>query len=359
MGDGVLSDKGSTKSLFRDFLRIQNTETIGYYARQITHSSSNGKILQDLTNILGERMGFSVEHGRYVGTKNVIGFDGFWQDGLNHLIIEVKTTDSYRINTQTLLKYSERLKGERNLSSDPLVLIVVGRIDIGDLEAQIRGSRADDCISVISIDSLVNLAEAMDQLSGGPASRSMRELLFPKDHTRLDSLVGLITDTISEIQSEVAGQNGAEELASGSSLSSIRNVKDFRQITARLIKRKLGELNNIAGSPARFKGSGGSEYFLLFSKRYHRQDQQYWYSINKNWIGILSSSRGGLVLGMEAKGDFYLIPAPEALRILSYCNEANQKGKNSVHLAITETDGNMRIILPKKGTTELLLPFKF
>ena len=135
MGDGVLSDKGSTKSLFRDYLRTQNTETIGRYAGQITHSSSNGKILQDLTNILGERMGFRVEHGRYVGAKNVIGFDGFWQDNSNHLVVEVKTTDSYRINTQTLLRYSESLKDERSLSSVPPVLIVVGRIDVGDLEA--------------------------------------------------------------------------------------------------------------------------------------------------------------------------------------------------------------------------------
>jgi len=57
-----------------------------------------GQVLQDLVNELGRRLEYDVTNGRYQGTTNAVGFDGIWRDPSGHgLVIEVKTTDAYRL----------------------------------------------------------------------------------------------------------------------------------------------------------------------------------------------------------------------------------------------------------------------
>src|SRR5262245_42130932 len=55
--------------------------------------------LQDAANEIGARLGFQVSPGRYRGVRGEVGNDGLWraEDGFS-LLIEVKTTDTYRIN---------------------------------------------------------------------------------------------------------------------------------------------------------------------------------------------------------------------------------------------------------------------
>jgi hypothetical protein len=93
-------------------------------------------------NEIGRRLGYKVTNGVYQGKSNEIGFDGLWDDGHSELIVEVKTTDAYRINLETLFNYGEKFKSDRRfVDKDRQCLIVVGRQDTGDLEAQVRGSR--------------------------------------------------------------------------------------------------------------------------------------------------------------------------------------------------------------------------
>ena len=56
--------------------------------------------------------------------------------------MEVKTTDTYRIDLDTLAGYRRALiQGGSITEERASLLIVVGREDTGDLEAPIRGSR--------------------------------------------------------------------------------------------------------------------------------------------------------------------------------------------------------------------------
>ena len=67
-------------------------------------------------------------------------------------MVEVTTTDAYRIDLETLAGYRRGLIASGQITEpESSMLIVVGRKDTGDLEAQIRGSRHAWDIRLVSV----------------------------------------------------------------------------------------------------------------------------------------------------------------------------------------------------------------
>lgn len=100
-GDGKLRDGNETCQEFRKFLSLQNSAKLFDYAEQCLQDKfeNSGLVLQDVVNELGRRLDYRVEDGEYRGTTNKIGFDGLWRSPNDQtLVVEVKTTDTYRIS---------------------------------------------------------------------------------------------------------------------------------------------------------------------------------------------------------------------------------------------------------------------
>jgi len=100
-GDGVIKDDSPCSHELREFLSQIPSARIAAYVEHClaTSFAKGGWVLQDLVNELGRRLDYKVQNGRYSGTTNAIGFDGLWQSQEDHsIIIEVKTTDAYRIS---------------------------------------------------------------------------------------------------------------------------------------------------------------------------------------------------------------------------------------------------------------------
>jgi hypothetical protein len=72
-------------------------------------------------------------------------------------VAEVKTTDTYRIALDSIAGYRQKLLAAKTFSEPSSILILVGRQDTGELEAQIRGSRHAWDIRLISVDALLKL----------------------------------------------------------------------------------------------------------------------------------------------------------------------------------------------------------
>ncbi len=66
------------------------------------------------------------------------------------------------------------------------VLIVVGREDTGELEAQVRGSRHAWDMRLISADALIKLVELKEGAGDPETGRKICSLLAPMEYTRLD-----------------------------------------------------------------------------------------------------------------------------------------------------------------------------
>jgi hypothetical protein len=111
-GDGHLRDGGAATDDFRNFLAQIPTSILQDYAEQCLTDSftGSGLALQDVVNEIGRRLGYQVTSGRYRGGSGQIGFDGLWtlQDG-HAIVVEVKTTDAYRIDLIVVADYRKAL----------------------------------------------------------------------------------------------------------------------------------------------------------------------------------------------------------------------------------------------------------
>ena len=144
-GDGRLRDESDTSAEFRGFLRHVPSDLLAKFATQCLEESfpQSGFALQDIINEIGRRLDFKVQEGRYRGVQGTVGFDGLWRtDDKRTILVEVKTTDAYRLSLDTTSNYRRQLVHADEMIEDmSSILYIVGRSDTGDLEAQVRGSR--------------------------------------------------------------------------------------------------------------------------------------------------------------------------------------------------------------------------
>jgi hypothetical protein len=129
---------------------------------------------------------------------------------------EVKTTDAYRLPLETVAGYRRRLiKLGRIVEEKSSILIIVGREDTGELEAQIRGSRYAWDVRLISIDALLRLMRIRQDLESPSAERRIREVLIPREYTRVDEIIDLVFSGAEDILEEAPQDLGAEDAAAG------------------------------------------------------------------------------------------------------------------------------------------------
>lgn len=212
-GDGKLGDNNSAPSEFREFLARVPSEYLHRYANDCLESAfkDSGLALQDIVNEVAARLGFQVEAGRYRGSKSEIGHDGIWVTPNGHSIVaEVKTTDAYRLPIETVVGYRRSLiKLGRIIEEKSSILIIVGREDTGELESQIRGSRHAWDVRLISIDALLRLMRIRQDLESPSAETRIREVLIPREYTRVDEIIDLVFSAAEDILEEAPEDLGA------------------------------------------------------------------------------------------------------------------------------------------------------
>ena len=202
-GTGKLVDGSETCDQFREYLQIADSQNLFKYAENCLHGSfdRSGFVLQDIVNEFGRRLDYSVENGLYQGKSNTIGYDGLWTAPDGHVIVvEVKTTDAYRINLDTIAQYRNRLIENSSIIQNSSVLLVVGRQDTGDLEAQVRGSKHAWTFRIISVDALAKLVSLKENAELSSVSK-IHDLLTPFEYTRLDKIIDLAFTVAEDVTS--------------------------------------------------------------------------------------------------------------------------------------------------------------
>jgi hypothetical protein len=182
---------------FRKFLR-QKAHTADV-ARSLVEAALAGKgdpysfSLQDTINRIGELLGFQVTYGEYRS-----GPDGIWISSMDRaLVVEVKTSTSFRISHEVLLGYMDQVKSERGVPKGSVLgLYVIGRQeeDTTQIEDSIRGGGRERELRMISAHELIALLELkekaalsheqilvflpLDLINLGPLIRQVREMLL-------------------------------------------------------------------------------------------------------------------------------------------------------------------------------------
>jgi hypothetical protein len=251
-GDGNLKDGSFCSQELQSYLAEIPSEKLATYVSQCLSSKleKGGMILQDLVNELGRRLDYKVTNGRYQGTVNAVGYDGIWLSPEKGTIItEIKTTDAYRISLDTIAGYRQKLLAAGTIVGDPSILIVVGRQDTGEVEAQIRGSRHAWDIRLISAEALIKLVKLKENSDDPETGRKIRSVLSPLEYTRLDRLVDVMFTAATDAGPVVVGIDAESDIlepsiinepASASITSEITGVWEFT--APALLEKKRDEI---------------------------------------------------------------------------------------------------------------------
>lgn len=315
-GDGRLRDGSAASTELRAWLGAIPLERLRQCAEECLSESfeDGGLALQDVVNELGVRLGFKVAHGRYRGVKNAVGNDGVWvgDDGFGFLV-EVKTTDTYRINLDTVAAYRKELiasaKMDKHKSS---ILIAVGRQDTGDLEAQIRGSQHAWEVRLVSVDALLRLADVKEQLNDLATSNKINQLLRPVEYTRLDGIVELLFAAKKDLETaEILPPPPGEHAAQTPVMVASGELESRRESAIRRIESKIGTTFIRRGKTLRASSDGKVRLVCLASQRYDGPggSSNYWYGFTPAQREFITGSESGylaLTCGDAVKA--YLVP---------------------------------------------------
>jgi hypothetical protein len=200
----------------------ENVKEVGQirdYVDECVRSSGDlkyNRALQDLVTHVGHFLGFAeVIPGRYQGVQGKTSYDGLWKSPTGFsIVLEVKTSERYYIKTATLLHYIDDLISDKKISdrNHALGLYVVGRPDdeIPQLETTIRQEGNSERLRIISVDSLLSLAEIMDEYELEHEDILSLLLPTPKIDAAIELMKSLTTESPKEPQPPISPQISPE-----------------------------------------------------------------------------------------------------------------------------------------------------
>jgi hypothetical protein len=309
-GDGRLRDGNVSSKELRDWLAAIPLERLrGCVEECLAESFDDGPLaLQDAANEIGVRLGFEVTRGRYRGIKGEVGNDGLWQadDGFC-LLVEVKTTDAYRINLDTIAGYRDELvRNGKIVAENSSVVITVGRQETGDLEAQIRGSRHAWDIRLISLEALLRLAEVKEELSDWETSNKINQLLRPVEYTRLDGIVELLFAAKRDLETPASvPPPNTDKQSRASSPVTATELDKARDAAVQRIGTKLNCDFVRRGRALRVSSDGTKRLVCVASQRYEGPagSSNYWFGftpaqgtflseVGSGWVALVCADSG-------------------------------------------------------------------
>lgn len=345
-----LRDDAPSTLEIRTFLSEVESSHLTEFADYCTNNAfpESGFVLQDVVNEIGRRLGFRVENGRFRGVKNDIGFDGIWTGPTANLIVEVKTTDAYRINLDALQNYSSKLAEAGRVPLNTPTLIIVGRNDTGELEAQVRGSRHAWSIRIIGIDALTKLMDVNTNTSGDEVTRKIHSVLLPFEYTRLDRIVDIVFAAVSDdkVLNELL-EDDSEENSTPDTRSQIRTERD--KIVAKkdaaidqLSKEKGQRLRQVKHSM--YATPDGSIRAVSVVSKWYEKKSGYWYAYHEHPQRefLAAADQGYYLVGMVDREEAYAIPFEILERFWGQLGQTIRKeGAIYKHIIIDLVDGEL------------------
>jgi hypothetical protein len=310
----------------------------------------SGVALQDVVNQIGKRLGYAVSDGRYRGSANQVGFDGLWKFPDGHtVVVEVKTTDAYRIDLQKIANYRRELITSSQLAEDQSsILLVVGRQDTGDLEAQIRGSRHAWDVRLISVYAVLRLMFLKEKVDDPATIRKICNILKPREFTRLDEIVDLVFSTAEEtaepettIDQEGPGEPEQVERAVRVAFHGECIAKVERNFGKQLVRQTR---SNYA--------TPGRDFAVVcaVSKTYETSGHLgYWFAFHTYQKSFLEEvAEGYLVLGCGSAERVLVVPAKDLFSWLPQVSTTEREDRMYWHLRI-HLEGENYMLDRKEG----------
>ena len=360
-GDGRLKDGNQTSKELRELLGQVPSQQLKAFSDDCLNSKfeDGGLALQDIINQIGFRLGFSVEEGLYRGKRNEIGFDGIWSSKEGYsIIVEVKTTDTYSINLDTLASYRNNLIDTKRVDKDKSsILIVAGRSDTGVLEAQIRGSKHAWDVRLISTDSLIKLLGLKEAFNDPGTIQQINELLKPTEYTRIDKLIELIFLTSKDLQIPDEAEPiepRIKRIAKKSEGPKFIPV-NFRDECINKIQEHL-KINFIKQSKVAYTNKDKSIGLICAISKIHDpgKNENYWFSLYPHQQDFLKDfSKAYIAYGCGSAANTILIPYADFEPLVKNLWTTENEERMYYHVLILNRDNNFLLQQPKNESKPL------
>ncbi len=324
--DGNLLDDSECSQELREYIASIGTDKLGDYSDHCLTSAfaNSGRVLQDLVNEIGRRLDYDVSNGRYQGTRGKIGSDGVWKSPEGHtIIVEVKTTDAYRISLDTIAGYRKQLLSISEIINPSSILLIVGRGDTGELEAQVRGSRHAWDVRLISVDALLKLAKIKQETDDPETARKIRTLLVPFDNTRLDEIIEVMFSATKDISSaaEEVEDDAVDRVESKAPSDRRIDTEGIGKVRDRIIVAASKKMDVALLKKTRatyWDSSHDTRVACSISKAYPTTTiYRYWYAYHPKWDQFLADGRDSyMVWGCLGLDIAFMIPWNELRPLL-------------------------------------------
>jgi len=337
-GEGRLADGNVTCNEFRELLAHVGSPHLIRFADEalVGKFDGSGFALQDIVNEIGKRLGFSVEHGRYRGTHGQIGFDGLWATETGEsLVVEVKTTDAYRIDLNTIAGYRKELIRCTRISDElSSILIVVGRQDTGDLEAQIRGSRHAWDIRLISVDALLRLLKVKESVDDPAIAWKIAQILIPREYTRVDGIIDVVFSAAEEDGTEVPEEEDDVAPQDGKKFVPV----NFHDACITRLEKALKQ-SLVKQTRSTYGGPDGRTGLVCSISRRHNvgAGKGYWFAFHPYQRDFLKSRTNAFVaFGCGSADTIIVVPFTDFQPLLEGLNTTNRGDTFYWHVKIQE-----------------------
>lgn len=362
-GDGRIKDGNLTATEFREFLAEIPSSFLSRFANECLEDKfeDSGFVLQDVVNEIGRRLGFRVENGRYRGSQNQIGNDGIWFIGTKRqILIEVKTTDAYRIDLDRIAGYRlQRIRANELTEENSSILIVVGRTDTGDMEAQIRGSRHAWGMRLISVDSLVKLMRVKESLDDPETLSRVHDVLVPREYTKLDDIVLMLFSTAEDAQQvesidEETKPNNQERQATFAAEGKKFIPVAFHEACALRVSKHLGT-PLVKRTRAFFSSPDETVRVVCAISKEHDSNAKpnYWYAFHPHQGDLLGTSSSAYVaFGCGSAERTLCIPYKDFLPWLDGMNRTVKDDREYWHVQIFRT-GEKLVLVRRQGESKI------
>lgn len=359
-GDGKLKDGNVTSTEFRELLEKVPFSLLKRFADNCLTDKfdDSGYALQDIINEIGTRLGFSVEPGLYQGKRNAIGYDGIWtsEEGYS-IVVEVKTSDAYRINLDIIADYRKKLIEQSRIDkNNSSILIVVGRQDTGDIESQIRGSKHAWDIRLLSTDSLVKLLDTKEALNDTKTIQQINELLKPQEYTRIDKLIELIFLTSKDMQlSDADDEELIEDNENATTPKKRRKSSEEKTIPVNFHDKCLSQIEKklkvdlVKQGRISYADKNTSTGVICSISKLHKQGQydKYWFAFHPYQRDFLRTVQNGYVaFGCGTPDDIFLIPFDVFELLIPSLWITDKEDRMYWHVVIHERNGKYLLAQP-------------
>ena len=197
---GDLKDNQPSAQKFRSFISspdVSRSDLKAWVNECLEKTGPNfNRALQDIVNCIGERLGFQVEYGLYVGRGEAIGYDGKWAslDAKIQLVVDTKKSGAYSIDPDQIGGYIQELSRRPGEVEAIYGLFVVGEEQPGTIINTIRGSPYRNSIRVVPLKSLINLLRIKEETQ--LSHTQIVKLLVPIDAINIGEIIELIEDIV-------------------------------------------------------------------------------------------------------------------------------------------------------------------